>query len=72
MSTGIKIGLLVATVSSYPLYYIFINYNRVGIRDKDQDKFPIYDLVQKLSNKPKDNAVIRPKDGYRRVPLWEM
>jgi len=69
MSIKIKIGLPVATVSSYLLYYIFTNYNRVGIRDEDQGKLFIYDLVQELFNKPKDNAVVRPKNSYRKVPL---
>jgi hypothetical protein len=71
-STGTKIGLPVATVSSHPSYRIFTNYNGVGIRDEDQGELPICDLVQESSNKPKDNAVVRPKDGCGRVPLWEM
>jgi len=35
MSIGTKIGVPVAIVSSYPSYYIFTNYNEVGIRDED-------------------------------------
>jgi hypothetical protein len=38
MSTGTKVGLPVATVSKYPLYCIFTNYNGVGARSWDSGK----------------------------------
>lgn len=35
---GTMLGFPIAIVSNYPLYWIFTNYNRVGICDKKQGR----------------------------------
>ena len=69
-STGTKIGLPVATVSKYPSYRFFTNYNGVGERDDDQGKSK-KQLLDSSKITP-ENAVIKPKDEFGNVPLWEM
>lgn len=71
-STGTKIGLPVATVSDHPSCRLFTNYNGIGERDSDQGKPDSRAWEPRLAESPSENAIIRPKDGFGNVPLWEM
>ncbi|KAF3028716.1 hypothetical protein E8E12_000182 [Didymella heteroderae] len=50
-STGTRVGLPVATVSDYPSYRVFTNYNGVGTRDTDSSR-SIIKLEDKASRVP--------------------
>ena len=63
-------GLLVVTVNDKPLYKIFTNYNKVGkCKENNGTLVPLTVFNTGLTLL---NYVIKPKDGLRKVLLWEM
>jgi len=70
--TGTRVGLPVATTDDKPSCRIFTNYNGVGERNKDQGKHGgIYTITEQKLNFVLD-YVMKPKDGFGSVLLWEM
>ncbi|KAH7111753.1 hypothetical protein B0J11DRAFT_598320 [Dendryphion nanum] len=69
-TTGTRVGLPVATVDEKPSCRIFTNYNGVGERIKNQGMSKNISQPSALI-KEADN-IIKPKDGYGGVPVWEI
>ena len=70
-STGTRIGVPVATVQNRPSCKIFTNYNGDGDRSGHEGELMGY-LLRSILTIRKDNHIVKPKDGFGRVPVWEM
>ncbi|KKY22693.1 putative patatin-like phospholipase [Phaeomoniella chlamydospora] len=72
-STGTRIGVPVATVQDRPSCRVFTNYNGNGVRHEDQGLIQSSLLSSVTLTQPEtDDHIIKPKDGFGRVPVWEI
>jgi hypothetical protein len=68
---GAKIGVPVATIQDSS-YCMFTNYNGIGSRHQTQGTFMEPSTKSKISDLHTGYHIIRPKDSYARIPVWEM
>jgi hypothetical protein len=68
-ATGARVGFPVTTIHETSTC-IFTNYNAVGTRPRKSGKLNLWFGSEFLTGA--GYHVLRPKDGFGRVPLWEM